>query len=85
MQEKPGIIDIDLIVTEIPSHGVNRDLRGESGHRARAGGDKISSCLFRLVSDVPIHPANPDSPRATVVFNILTFLNSFPYLLFPKK
>ena len=35
----------------IPSHRVNRDLRGESGHWART---KMSPCLSRLESDVPI-------------------------------
>ena len=51
---------------QLPSHGVNRNLWGELGHCSQAGRDTETLCLFRLKPDVPSHPADPDSPRATV-------------------
>ena len=45
---------------------MNWDLRGESGHRSRAGRDTETFCLFRLEPNVLSHPAKPNPSRATV-------------------
>ena len=46
---------------------MDRESRGESGRRARAGRDILSLCLSRLEPRVPIHHHCPDPPRLTVL------------------
>ena len=53
------------LVDLVPSHRVNWDLQDDSDN-ALEPEKTISPCLSWIESDIPIHPANPNSPRATV-------------------
>ena len=66
----------------VPSHGVNRDLRSEPGHRSRAGRDTEKFCLFRLESDVQSHPANPDTLYVTVLIVLSHLFVNLLFIIF---
>ena len=47
---------------------VDRDRRGESGHRAQAGRDTQTKNLSQLEPGVPIHLVFPNPPRLLVYY-----------------